>query len=121
MRVHKHSKLTPKYFGTFLVLERIGKVAYRLDLPDEAQIDPVFHVSLLKPAPGPPEKILPVPVDSRFRLRPEEVIEKKMVKRGNRVVIKVLVRWNNQTANEATWEYLDDMKLRFPDFAEFTF
>ncbi|KAJ0803307.1 putative nucleotidyltransferase, Ribonuclease H [Helianthus annuus] len=116
MRVHKHSKLTPKYFGPFLVVEKIGQVAYRLDLPDEAQIHPVFHVSLLKPALGPPDKILPIPVDSRFRLRPEEVLERKLVKRGSKAAMKVLIRWKDQTVQEATWEYLDEMKIRFPDF-----
>nr|GEX82830.1 protein kinase-like domain, phloem protein 2-like protein [Tanacetum cinerariifolium] len=38
LRVNKHSKSTPKYFGPFLIVERIGKVAYRLDLPSDSQI-----------------------------------------------------------------------------------
>ncbi|XP_076935364.1 uncharacterized protein LOC143601991 [Bidens hawaiensis] len=120
MRVHKHSKLAPKYFGPFLIVERIGKMAYLLDLPHEAQIHPVFHVSLLKPAHGPPDKILPISADSRFCLQPEEVLEKKLVKHGNKAAMKVLIRWKNQTAQEATWEYLDEMKLRFPDLLDFT-
>nr|GEU76015.1 putative nucleotidyltransferase, ribonuclease H [Tanacetum cinerariifolium] len=66
LRVHKHSKLTPKYFGPFLVVERVGKVAYRLDLPDETQIHPVFHVSLLKLAGGPPDKVIPISTNARF-------------------------------------------------------
>ncbi|XP_076892046.1 uncharacterized protein LOC143543662 [Bidens hawaiensis] len=118
LRVHKHSKLTPKYFGPFLIVEKVGNVAYRFDLPDGVQIHPVFHVSLLKDAGGPPDKIIPIPTDARFILQPQGVLDRKLIKRGSRAAMKVLVHWKGQTTHEATWEFLDEMKLRFPDFVE---
>ena len=41
-------KLQRKFVGPFLVIETIGQQAYRLSLPNDWKIHPVFHVSLLK-------------------------------------------------------------------------
>ena len=42
------AKLSPRYCGSFEVLERIGLVAYRIAFPVNARAHNDFHVSLLK-------------------------------------------------------------------------
>ena len=56
IRFCKRGKLNPRFIGPYLILERIGEVAYRLELPQNlAGVHNVFHISQLRryvPNPG---------------------------------------------------------------------
>ncbi|KAK9062911.1 hypothetical protein SSX86_020101 [Deinandra increscens subsp. villosa] len=118
LRQHKFSKLVPKYYGPFMIVEKYGSAAYRLDLPGNAQIHPTFHVSLLKQAAGPPlpADVIPLPVEPRFKLQPLKVLDSKIYKKRNRMGVKWLVLWKDLPIFDATWEDAEELQLRFPTF-----
>jgi hypothetical protein len=48
-RFHVRGKLSPRYVGPYPIVKRVGKVAYKLELPPELTgVHPVFHVSQLR-------------------------------------------------------------------------
>src|SRR5262245_46587041 len=44
-----HQGLIPQYNGPFEVIQRVGRVTYKLRLSDRIKVHPTFHVSYLKP------------------------------------------------------------------------
>ena len=61
-QANNDNKLSPKYYGPYKVLQKIGTMAYELELPASSRVHPVFHVSCLKKVIGeniPVQTILP--------------------------------------------------------------
>jgi hypothetical protein len=110
-----HGKLEPRFYGPFKIIERVGDVAYKLELPAGVKLHSVFHVGLLKPyhgttpiGPG----VLPPTCHSRAIPQPTEVIKGRLVCG----VHELLVRWTGQAAADATWVELGTFKRDFPSF-----
>jgi hypothetical protein len=72
------SKLSPKFYGPYELVKRIGAAAYRLQLPARACVHNVFHVVFLKKYEGaPPLTVPPLPpiMHSWAVLQPEQVVQ----------------------------------------------
>ncbi|KAK8919266.1 hypothetical protein KSP39_PZI021756 [Platanthera zijinensis] len=111
-----------QYYGPFTILERIGEVAYRLDLPSDCKIHLVFHVSLLKRyyySTTPTTQTLPTH-KSRGRpiSHPIAILDLRHSTTENEE--QALVQWDGQLPEEATWIKLSQLdpdtvsKLRQP-------
>ncbi|GJZ10397.1 putative mitochondrial protein [Tanacetum coccineum] len=112
-------KLSPKYYGAFKVLKKVGQVAYKLELPSSAQVHSVFHVSQLKKckAKGIVIGIFPhCQDDGLIAATPVVVLDRRMVKKKNRVAVQLLVQWANCSKDDATWEMYEDIQTRFLEF-----
>lgn len=112
-------KLAFKYFGPFEILAAIGSVAYKLKLPEDCLIHPVFHVSQLKPfIPDnkPVFSLLPTAAQLDIaELLPSEILDWAHGEKGNAAVVQILVGWGSLPAALATWEDFDVVRTRFPD------
>jgi hypothetical protein len=99
-------KLDHKRLGPYPITDKIGKAAFRLQLPASMRIHPVFHVSLLEPVrpndiPGriqdPPP---PVVVDDHEEFEVEEILDSR-VRYGK---LQYFVHWKDWPISSRTWE-----------------
>nr|GEW47189.1 retrotransposable element Tf2 [Tanacetum cinerariifolium] len=102
VRFRKNGKLAPRFVIPFKIIEKVGPVAYRLDLLEELNgVHDTFHVSNLKKCLADPT--LQVPLDEiwvdaklNFMEEPVEILERefKKLKRSRIAIVKV--RWNSK-------------------------
>lgn len=111
-------KLAYKFSGPYKVLERIGSTAYKLDLPPYSHIHPVFHVSQLKPfTPNSAPVFSDLPTSVALDIscsEPSQILERRLVKKGDSSVVRVRVPWTRLPDSIATWEDFYNLKARFP-------
>ncbi|GJS62513.1 putative reverse transcriptase domain-containing protein [Tanacetum coccineum] len=120
VRFGKKGKLAPRFVGPFEIIEKVGLIAYRLDLLEELNgVHDTFHVSNLKKCLADPTLQVPldeIQVDAKLNVveEPVEILERefKKLKRSRIAIVKV--RWNSKRGPEFTWEREDQMKLKYP-------
>ncbi|KAB2626006.1 S ribonuclease [Pyrus ussuriensis x Pyrus communis] len=120
VRFGKKGKLSPRYIGPYAVTERVGEVAYRLELPPElARVHNVFHVSMLRHYVADPSHVIPpqpleINPDLTYDEEPVTILDWKEKVLRNKTVNLVKVLWRNHSVEEATWETEDRMRDLYP-------
>jgi hypothetical protein len=113
-------KLSPRFIGPFLILKRVGEVAYQLELPDHlADVHDVFHVSQLKKCLRVPEEQLPmedlsVQEDLTYAEYPIKILDTLTRVTRNKVIKMCKVQWSHHGEDEATWEREEELRIDFP-------
>ena len=104
----KNKKISPTYYGMYLVLQKTGTKTYKLELPAASQVHLVFHVSGLKKVIGdklPSQTILPeLDEEGKIILEPEAVKETRTRQLQSRSISEYLIKWKNLSAKDSTWE-----------------
>ncbi|XP_070041121.1 uncharacterized protein [Nicotiana tomentosiformis] len=124
MRFGKKGKLSPRYVKPYRIIQRIGRVAYRLELPPEMSlVDKVFHVSMLKKVVGDPSLIVPVDTievneELTYEEIPVAILDMQVQNLRNKEIASVKVLWQNQQIEEAAWEAEEEMKKKYPHLFE---
>ena len=121
IRFRKRGKLGPRFIGPFRVLARVGRVAYRLDLPVElSQIHNTFHVSQLRKCLVDESAVVPledIQVDSSLNYieRPVAILDRKTKTLRNKAIQLVKVQWQHRKGSEWTWEAEEEMREHYPE------
>ncbi|KAL6497455.1 hypothetical protein OROGR_029384 [Orobanche gracilis] len=112
-----NEKLSPRFYGPFVVTAKVGEVTYQLDLPPYSRIHTVFHLSLLKKAVGTDMQAQSLPgalnEDHELLVEPQEVLAVRETTRG---FIEVLVSWQTLPPCEDSWESAARFHEAFPSF-----
>nr|GEU67690.1 putative reverse transcriptase domain-containing protein [Tanacetum cinerariifolium] len=116
----KRGKLNPRFVGPFKVLDKVGVIAYKLELPQElSRVHNTFHVSNLKKCYA--DEPLAVPLDGLhiddkiyFIEEPIEIMDREVKRFKQSHILIIKVRWNSRRSLEFTWEREDQFQKKYP-------
>jgi hypothetical protein len=97
------SKLDFKKLGPFKIEKKLGPVTYKLKLPKDMKIHPVFHVALLEKAPTNVKTVESLPTEPQEELEYdiETVLAGRLNKQGNP---EYLIKWAGYDTTHNSWE-----------------
>jgi hypothetical protein len=101
-----NDKLDYKKIGPFQISEKLSDTNYRLSLPAKMRIHPVFHISLLEPAPANARLEAEIELDNDEK---EWEVEKILDSRTHNTDTEYLVKWKGYDDKDNTWEPLKNL------------
>ncbi|QRW25843.1 Retrotransposable element Tf2 protein [Rhizoctonia solani] len=108
-------KLSHKKLGPYLVIEKIGSHAYKLQLPHTMRIHPVFHINLLtkfRPDPHGRDPLQPAPIiteEGEEEYKVEKILDSKWKGQGKTKKLWYLVKWKGYDEGSNSWEPIDNV------------
>jgi hypothetical protein len=100
--------------GAFPIVQKIGTIPYKLELPSEASIHIVFHVSQLKKAVGSKIQVTSWSQQLSEYQIPEKILHKRLITHGMHTMVQVLIEWSASLESLSMWEDMEALKQRFP-------
>ncbi|WMV10314.1 hypothetical protein MTR67_003699 [Solanum verrucosum] len=88
MKFGTKGKLSPQYIGPYRISNRVGNVAYELELPSElAAVHPIFHIYMLKKCLVDPSLIVPtenigIKENLSYEEIPVQILDRQVRRRG---------------------------------------
>lgn len=110
-----YDKLVKRYYGPYQVMTRIGGATYKLQLPVEAQIHPIFHCSLLKPFHSTNNTFASLPLPAKITENKPTItflviLSTRWDTTENEPKLKVLVQWEGLSPHDASWKDWEQLK-----------
>ena len=118
----KTGKLAPRFIGPFPILERVGTLAYRVQLPDWLPgVHDVLHVSQLQKHVHNPDLVVEEATQQGLDITPSLAVRREPVKiagketrvlRNKRIHLVKVQRSGD--LRDCTWETEDSIKQSYP-------
>ncbi|GJT23566.1 putative reverse transcriptase domain-containing protein [Tanacetum coccineum] len=107
-------------WGQSYAQPKVGKVAYKLELPQELRrVHHTFHVSNMKKCYADEPLVMSlegIHVDDKLQFveEPVEIMEREIKRLKRSRIPLVKVHWNSRRGPEFTWEREDSFKQKYP-------
>ncbi|KAA3461706.1 DNA/RNA polymerase superfamily protein [Gossypium australe] len=116
LRFGRKGKSSPRFIEPYETIERIGPMAYRLELPSKLEkVHNLFHVSMLRRYRSDPSQVISsveieIQPDMIYNKEPIRILAREIKELRNKCIALVKVHWQRHGIEEVTWEPEEAMR-----------